>query len=169
MIFPLSIDSPHLSQCQDPTIDPAPVHTPAHTAPLLTHLCLFVVSLCYVWFVQKSWQTMRHIRLHTASEFIPPRDDSTQTRGAPRCGVLLLLLLISPQDTHDEFELCLDSSLTFTRRTRDIESAQCDVSESRTRRCWVPFVNSSDEIFPCYNTSLQRVSIALPRPTINFN
>ena len=76
MIFPLSIDSPHLSPCQALTIDPAPVHTPAHTTHTYYHLS--VISVYCEFLCDSSWQTREtaHVR-----QFIPPSNEPTQTLG----------------------------------------------------------------------------------------
>ena len=129
MIFPLSIDSPHLSQCQDPTIDPAPVHTPAHTAPLLTHLshfCLFRVSLCY------TWNAGRHIRLHIRVHYTLwwSHTDSGGHRGVAHCcwyhhktltrrWVWTLSRFIfdfyMTRARHSEHSLCLETRSSFVK------------------------------------------------------
>ena len=80
-------------------------HPGTHHAIINTSLFICSFSVLCVVCSEILADEETHQTAHSTSEFIPPRDDSTKTRGAPRCGVLLLLLLISPQDTHDTMTL----------------------------------------------------------------
>ena len=81
-------------------------HPGTHQAIINTSrtLILFIYSFSVLYFVPKSWQTFtRYTSDKLLSSLLSPMIPH-RPWGAPRCGVRLLLL-ISPQDTHDGMTL----------------------------------------------------------------
>ena len=127
---PVTMSGSHNRSCS--CSHPGTHHAIINTSLFICSFSVLCVVCSEILADEETHQTALHLRVHSSPWWL-----HTDPGGTEVWRVALVVVDITTRHSrYDDFELCLDSSLTFTRRTRDIESAQCDVSESRTRRCW---------------------------------